>query len=224
MNSSSMQAIAPTEVVPQLDGGTLELTDIPIALPALETAHNRVLRKEQLADLPEARRGTLLSLCYELFVEHWNQIVFGPCIQGAVFELMLSGEPERISYLDGYLTLFMGDGPAHFHLCIGPHQGLKLETPTELARTRQCSRAAFARTLGTNGEPHSWSIQLWNGKGEQMGTFFLPSPYLDRARDKRLREPDWSHLELWNSLRARYLGERVPQPLPKERGASVCGG
>ncbi len=215
--------VAPTQVNTELDGSIVELTDIPVQLPGPDVAHNRVLRKEQLADLPVERRGTLLSLCYDLFVGNWQRIVFGPCIQGAVFELQMSAEPTQFSYLDGYLTVYLEPRPAHMHLCIGPHQGLKNETPPELSRVRQCSRAAFTRTLGDDGQPHSWSIQLWNGAGEQMITFFLPSPFLDMQREKHLREPDWSHLELWNSLRARYLDERVPQPLPTERGRGTCG-
>jgi hypothetical protein len=200
----------------------VEYTDIAIKPHQLGVAHNRVLRKEQLADMTVEKRGTLLSLSYDLFVQHWREVVFGSCIQGAVFELQMSGEPEQFSYLDGYLTVYLVPRPSHMHLCIGPHQGLKSETGSELARIRQCSRAAFTRTLGENGQPHSWSVVLWNGAGEQMITFFLPSPFLDMAREKRLREPEWSHLNLWNSLRARYLGESVPQPLPLERGHGTC--
>jgi hypothetical protein len=215
-------SIAPTQTVHELSGSVQELTDIPLGPDQLEVAHNRVLRKEQLADLAPERRGTLLSLCFDLFVTHWRQIVFGTCIEGAVFELQMSAEPTTFSYLDGYLTVYLEPPPSHMHLCIGPHRGLQNETPSELARIRQCARAAFGRTLGEDGEPHSWSIQLWNGAGEQMITFFLPSPFLDLAREKRLREPDWSQLDLWNDLRARYLGEGVPQPLPRERGTGTC--
>jgi hypothetical protein len=219
------QPSAPTEVKPQLDGSVLEITDIPISLPDLGVPHTRVLRKEQLADVPPARRGTLLSLCHDLFITHWNQTVFGPCIQGAVFELQLAEEAKQFSYLDGYLTVFLTPSPAHMHLCIGPHQGLKnAPTPPTLAAQRQCARAAFVRTLAMNGVPSSWSVQLWNGLGEQMITFFLPSPFLDAAREKRLREPEWSHLGLWNELRARYLSEEIAQPLPLLRPEGVCGG
>jgi hypothetical protein len=218
-------SIAPTEIVPELDGSTLEITDIPIVPAALEVAHNRVLRKEQISDLSYQRRGTLLSLCHDLFVGYWDRIAFGPCIQGAVFELQFTEEPSQFSYLDGYLTLYLTPRASHMHLCIGPHEGLKNSpTPPELARQRECSRAAFVRTLSRNGTPSSYSVVLWNGKGEQMITFFLPSPFLDSAKEKRLREPDWSHLEVWNVLRARYLGETVPQPLPESRPEGTCGG
>jgi len=216
-------SIAPSKVTTELDGSTVETYEIPIQLPDLGVPENRVLRLEQLSDMTREQRGTLLSLCLDLFVESWNQVVFGPCIQGAVFELQMANKPTRFSYLDGYMTLFLADSSAHMHLCLGPHTGMKNETPSELARIRQCGRAAFTRTLGDNGEPHSWGIVLWNGAGEQMLTFFLPSPFLDMEREKRLREPEYSHLTLWNTLRARYLGESVPQPLPMDRGRGTCG-
>jgi len=212
----------PSELRRELDGSVLELTDIPIEPPVSALVPNKVLRKQQLAELTSEARGTLLDLCYTLFVEHHQQIVFGPCVQGAVFELQLSNEPSQVSYLDGYLTLYLQERASHMHLCLGEHTGLKNPTPEALARVRQCTRAAFTRQLGENGQPRSWSIQLWNGAGEQMITFFLPSPFLDMERHKRLREPDWSHLTLWNTLRARYLGERTPQPLPLERGTGGC--
>ncbi|HVZ32301.1 MAG TPA: hypothetical protein VG963_07745 [Polyangiaceae bacterium] len=212
---SILSPIPPSQRVVQPDGSFQERTDIPIAPADLGVAHNKVLRLPQIADLSRERRGTLLSLCYDLFVEHWQQIVFGPCIQGAVFELQLAAPPTRFSYLDGYLTVFLEPSPAHMHLCIGPHRGLKDETPDELARIRPCQRAVFVRSFGKSCLPGSWSIELFNGKGEQMITFFLPSPFLDLSKEKRLREPNWDHLALWNELRARYLGERVPQPLPQ---------
>lgn len=220
--ASTATPVAPTETRAELDGSRIEYTDIPLAPAELGVAHNRVLRKEQIADLPFERRGTLLSLCYDLFIGHWHEVVFGPCIQGAVFELQSNAEPTQFSYLDGYLTVGLEPRPSHMHLCIGPHQGLKNETPSELARVRECARAAFSRTLGESGSPHTWALELYNGKGEQMITFFLPSPFLDMAREKHLREPEWSHLTLWNTLRARYLGEQSAQPLPLVQSRGTC--
>lgn len=217
--SSTQPAIAPSERIEQPDGSIVEMYDIPIAPADLGVAHNRVLRLPQIAGLPRERRGTLLSLCYDLFVENWQRIVFGPCIQGAVFELQMAAQPTQFSYLDGYLTVYLEPSPAHMHLCIGPHQGLKNETPSVMAIKRQCKRAAFSRSIGKNCLPGSWSIQLFNGADEQMITFFLPSPFLDLEKEKRLRVPNWSHLELWNELRARYLGEQTPQPLPMVESA-----
>jgi hypothetical protein len=210
-----MSSVSPTESIVQSDGSTTEMYDMQIQPADLGVAHNRVLRLPQIADLPRERRGTLLSLCYDLLVDNWQRIVFGPCIQGAVFELQMAAQPTQFSYLDGYLTVFLEPSPAHMHLCIGPHQGLKNDTPSELALKRPCKRAAFVRSIGQNCLPGSWSIQLFNGADEQMITFFLPSPFLDMAKEKRLKEPNWSHLELWNELRARYIGEQVPQALPR---------
>jgi len=41
-----------------------------------------------------------------------------------------------------------------------------------------------------------------------MITFFFPNPYRDEDQ-KRLKEPDWSRLELWNKLTEKYLGVPV---------------
>ncbi|MCG8421876.1 MAG: hypothetical protein MJE77_28480 [Proteobacteria bacterium] len=206
---------APTETVTEPDGAQLELTDIPIRPAAMPLRHNKVVRLEHIRDASIEERGTLLSLLYDVLVENWRQARFGPCIQGAVFELELDGPPRLFSLLDGYLTVSLGDGPAHFHLCIGSHQGLQTETSSELARHRQCARAAFYRRFSADGcVPGSWGILLWNGAEEQMITLYLPSPFLD-DRLKPMREPDWSRLALWNQLRARYLGETEPQPIPE---------
>ncbi|HEY6881326.1 MAG TPA: hypothetical protein VI299_25040, partial [Polyangiales bacterium] len=86
----------------------------------------------------------------------------------------------------------------------------------ELARIRPCQRATFVRSFSKGCLPGSWSIELYNGAGQQMITFFLPSPWLELSKEKRLKEPNWDHLKLWNELRARYLGETTPQPLPIE--------
>jgi hypothetical protein len=37
-----------------------------------------------------------------------------------------------------------------------------------------------------------------------MLTVLLPNPFLD-DQNRLLDDPDWSRLELWNSLRARFL-------------------
>lgn len=81
--------------------------------------------------------GTLVSLARDLFVEQFDQIRFGPCIEGAVFELTLSKRPILFSVLDGYLTVGLPHGRDHFHLCLGETRGLgKRGTPAETARIR----------------------------------------------------------------------------------------
>jgi hypothetical protein len=148
---------------------------------------------------------TMRALVTDLFQHNWQRIVVGPCIQGAVFEVRFGQEP-RLSYLDGYLTVDLG--PWHFHLCIGPHQG----TPSdELRRKRPVARIAFFEDRGPGcAGGLSWGVQMWNGFGEQMTTVFLPNPFLSDAQ-KVLREPQWERLRLWYELRAKYLGEAMPE-------------
>ncbi|MFQ5913131.1 MAG: hypothetical protein ACE5JS_08110 [Nitrospinota bacterium] len=75
----------------------------------------------------------LEKLLRDLFENHWDQFSFGPCIQGAVFEINAAHPPRRIAMLDGYLTVDLGQW--HFHLCIGPHRGTpKNPTPPDFAR------------------------------------------------------------------------------------------
>lgn len=150
-------------------------------------------------------------LLRDLFENHWDKLFFGPCIQGAVFEIRATHPPRRIGMLDGYMTVDLGDW--HFHLCIGPHRGTaKNPTPPELARWRRVGKAAFFRYLNREGAPTSWGIRLWNGKEEQMLSFFLPNPYY--GEDDRFGEPDWSKLALWNQLRETYLGLPPDGPGP----------
>jgi hypothetical protein len=215
--------VPPTEIVAELDGGHTELYDIPIRPGTLAHPPGKILRLAKMRDRTCEELGTLLSLCKDLFVDHFRRIRFGPCIQGAVFELELASEPEAFSLLDGYLTVTLPPGPAHFHLCIGETRGLGRDrTPDALAQQRQCRRAAFVRTLrASDCTPGSWAVRLWNGAGEQMVTVFLPSPFLDDAL--RRIPADYARLSLWNDLRARYLGERVPQPHPGESSSGLCG-
>ena len=106
--------------------------------------------------------------------------------------------------LDGYLTVGVDAGPAHFHLCLEETRGLgRNKTPAVWAQQRPCRRAVFYRTLRDTCTPASWGIRLWNGAGEQMLTVFLPTPFWSHS-NKRLLPPDWSRLALWNALRARY--------------------
>ncbi len=197
------------------DGSRVEYDDIPIIVGSMweEEEIPKLHRYPELANRPVEEVGTLFKLMERLFVDSWDQVMFGPCVEGAVFELCMREKPEKISMLDGYLTVFF-DKPAHFHLCIGPHRGLgRNRTHPDVARHRQCARAAFQRTVQAGCSPQSWGISLWNGQGEQMVTFFLPSPFLNEQQNPR-KEPDWGRLKLWNDLRAEFLGETQPQALP----------
>ncbi len=162
-----------------------------------------------------ATREKLEPLLRDLFENHYAEIVFGPCVQGSVFEVHSEEPPERISYLDGYLTVDFGRW--HLHLCIGEHKGEPGNPcPEELARHRQCSRAALARIYTPRPSrahpPVSYSLGLWNGRDEQMITFFLPNPWLTEKM-RVTAAPDWTRLRLWNHIRTRHLGlEEDPGP------------
>ncbi len=151
----------------------------------------------------EPEEGALLALLRELFETHWSKITFGPCTQGAVYEIRLTEPPKKITMLDGYLTVDVGAW--HFHLCIGEHHGTTANPTSEaLARKRRASKAAFFRRLGDRHVGGSWGFRLWNGDGEEMLTVFFPNPYLDEQLKPRPR-PDWGRLALWNALRLKCL-------------------
>src|SRR5438552_2515158 len=59
----------------------------------------------------EPRPSTLLAVLRGMFARHWRELVFGPCIQGAVFEGRFVA-PPRLSTLDGYVTVSAGGGRA----------------------------------------------------------------------------------------------------------------
>ena len=155
----------------------------------------------------------LLALLRDVFETHWHEVVFGPCIQGAVFEAQFTAAP-RLALLDGYVTV--GGGPAqpwHLHLCIGPHVGTASRpTPPELARWRRCARAAFFRDRDRDGRQSVWGFRMWNGRDEQMITVFFPNPWLEPGTMRPRRTPDWSALATWMALRARHAGVAVESP------------
>jgi hypothetical protein len=132
----------------------------------------------------ECTEARLLTLLREVFEEHWAHVIFGPCIEGAVFE-------------------------GRF----GPHWGSpELPTPPALAEWRRCARAAFFQSRDRAGRPSAWGLRLRNGRDEQMLTVFLPNPWIDPARGRYVDTPDWSRLELWMDLRARHAGVPAEGP------------
>lgn len=163
----------------------------------------------------EPGRELLEALLRDLFENHWESIVFGPCVQGAVFECRSESPPRRIAYRDGYLTVDFGDW--HFHLCIGEHRGEPGHPcPSALARRRRCARGRLQRALMNppvpGHAPLAYSLVLLNGDGEQMTTIHLPNPFYDEAF-RVLDAPDWGKLALWNHIRTRHLGlEADPGP------------
>jgi hypothetical protein len=163
--------------------------------------------------------GSLEELLRDLFEQHWDKITFGPLIQGAAWEIRAPHAPTQIGMLDGYLTVAFGI--SHFHLCIGPHKGTRSSpTSAAVARHRRTARAELYRRLDKSGAPVSWGLRLFNGHDEQQVTILLPNPFLS-VDDKVLKTANWSRLELWNRLRARWLGAAEPDPLDRSgRGFS----
>lgn len=155
----------------------------------------------------EPTEPALLALIKELFETHWGQIVFGSCIQGAVFEVRVPAPAKKITMLDGYLTVDFGEW--HFHLCIGEHRGTKANpAPKALAQMRRVSKAVFFRSTGKTCGGGSWGFRMWNGADEQMLTIFFPSPFLDDRF--KPQKPDWTKLQLWNDMRQKYLPGAKP--------------
>ena len=102
----------------------------------------------------ECTEARLLELLREVFEKHWAQVIFGPCIEGAVFEGRFAERP-KVTLLDGYVTVQVaGSESWHFHLCIGPHRGSPgLPTPPALAEWRRCARASRGVKPGTRPTP-----------------------------------------------------------------------
>ena len=156
----------------------------------------------------------LFRLLEDIFENHWQTIVFGSMVQGAVFEIRAPNAPGRISLNDGYLTVDFGAW--HFHVCIGLHKGVgKHPVEPALAAHRRTARAELYRHLDADGAPTSWGLRLFNGKDEQQMTVFLPNPFLSDEQ-KVLEAPDWSRLALWDHLRKTTLGL---EPDAKDRTA-----
>lgn len=157
---------------------------------------------------------SLEELLHDLFHNHWQEITFGPIIQGAAWEMRAAQAPDAIKMFDGYLTVAFG--VPHFHICIGVHKGAHNNPVSPaLARHRRTARAELYRRLSRSGTPVSWGLRLFNGKGEQQITVLLPNPFLHRETDKILKTPDWSRLALWDRLRARWFGLSQPDPFDR---------
>jgi len=142
--------------------------------------------------------ATLLDLITTVFTDHWQHIHFGPIIEGAAWEVGAPGAPTAITMNDGYATVDFGAW--HFHLCIGEHTA----SGPELGTIRRCSRAELYRSIGSDGTPVSWGARLFNGRDEQMMTVLLPNPFLT-DRQELLDAPDFTRLDAWDALRARFL-------------------
>jgi hypothetical protein len=157
---------------------------------------------------------SLVDLLRDLFANHWQEITFGPMVQGAAWEMRAAQAPDKIAMFDGYLTVTFG--VPHFHICVGEHKGPhNNRVSPALAHHRRTARAELYRRLSRDGTPVSWGLRLFNGKDEQQITVLLPNPFLHPETDKVLKVPDWSRLALWDSLRARWFDLTEPDPFDR---------
>jgi hypothetical protein len=159
---------------------------------------------EQIWSLPvdEAFLETLLR---DAFENHHHELIFGPLIQGAAYELRCPRAPERITCGGGYLTIHWGSG-GHFHLCIGTNYGSSSAPNTpELIVQRRPSRAEFYRGLDKSGHPVTWGFRMFNGDGTPQITIFFPNPFLTDA-DGIADESDFSRLAMWEKFLRTYAG------------------
>jgi hypothetical protein len=190
MEHEQLTASGHSEHVTEVDGSVMEIFALPTDQASLE------------------------ELLRDLFENHWQEITFGPIIQGAAWEMQAPHAPTHMGVLDGYLTIAFG--APHFHLCIGEHKGTcGRPAPEALARHRRTARAEMYRQLDGDGKPISWGIRLFNGKNEQQITILLPNPFLSPHNEKILESPDWLRLTLWDRLRTRWLGLAEPDPLDR---------
>jgi hypothetical protein len=154
-----------------------------------------------------------------VFSKYWDQIIFGPIIEGAAYELTCPCEPSKISVFDGYLTISFG-GP-HFHLCIGENKGSRADpTPDDLKARRRPSRAQIFRRIDKRGAPISWGFEMKNGADEPMISIFFASPFLSTG-DQVSKVPQWERLAMWRDISKRLL-DREPEQFD-ESGRGYAG-
>ena len=104
MNLQSPTAPIPLTIVDQdVDGAQIEYTDIALTNGAYWGSPAKICKGNALLNLNVEEAGTATRLCLDLLIDHWNEVVFGPCTEGAVFELKQKQQPFRVSMLDGYL-------------------------------------------------------------------------------------------------------------------------
>jgi hypothetical protein len=143
----------------------------------------------------EPRPEILVDFFEQIFLRHWREVTFGPCIAGAVYEIRLTAPPKAVHYKDCYLTVDTGDW--HCHLCLDG------KIPD-----RRPSRAAFFESKNRTCVPMSFGFRMWNGSGEQMISIFFPNPYLNDD-SQTLAKPDWTRLTLWKAMKAKYTGDHT---------------
>jgi hypothetical protein len=205
------------------------MTMLAAVKPSKEPIVNKLdgKREMQVWPLPLDEKYLEEFLTY-IFENYWDQIIFGPLIEGAAYELACPSKPSKISFFDGYLTVSFG-GP-HFHLCIGETKGSQAApTPEDLKARRRPSKAQIYRRIDKDGSPISWGFEMRNGADEPMISIFFASPFL--AGDRIFQEPNWGiskvpnwqKLAMWRDISKRYL-DREPEQFDQSGRGYAAGG
>ena len=131
-----------------------------------------------------------------MFEEHGEQLIFGPVLPGAAFELRAPERPDKVEVEGGFMTVHWGRR-GHFHLCVEGPEGKPVAWSP--------GTAEFYRTLDRKGLPTTWAFRLHTRGGDQQLTLFFPNPYV--TDDDGLTDtPDWSRLALWNHVMETWIG------------------
>jgi len=198
------------------------MTMLAAVKPSKEPVVNKLdgKREMQVWPLPLDEKYLEEFLTY-IFQNYWDQVIFGPLIEGAAYELSCPSKPSKISLFDGYLTVSFG-GP-HFHLCIGENKGSPAQpTPEDLKARRRPSKAQIFRRIDKHGSPISWGFEMRNGADQPMISIFFASPFLS-AGDKIAKEPNWERLAMWRDISKRYLDREPEQFDQSGRGYAAAG-
>ena len=158
--------------------------------------------------------ASLEELLRDLFLHHWQEITFGPIIQGFRLGIARGRGPRQ----DHDVRRLSGRWPSACPTSISASASSggrgQPQTP-ELAHHRRTGSAELYRQLSRDFTPISWGLRLFNGKGQQQITVLLPNPFLHPETDKILKAPDWSRLALWDGLRSRWCGLAEPDPFDR---------
>ena len=129
----------------------------------------------------DANPGALRALMEDLFTNHWQGIVVGPCLDGAVFEIRFEAAPEVIDD-NPFLTVNLGAG--HFHLF-----GRTFKPTSEEHLQQPVARAALFERRGDIDNFRRWGLRVWNAFDQQMLTVWLPHDLYFELRRRILDEP-----------------------------------
>lgn len=195
-----------------MDVAIARSSTFPLESTSVERRPDGVLSRE-IWELP-LDQEFLHAFLRDIFETHWQGLCFGPLIQGAAYEMRCPGAPNKISLLDGYLTVMFERG-GHFHLCIGENMGSeRFPVSADLRAHRRPSKARIFRAFGADGKPVTWGFEMWNGKNEPMISIFFPNPFINED-DSLADDPDWTRLKTWRAVAGKWLG-RDPEPLDEE--------